>query len=300
MIFKSKKNAVTKVGIFLMIMGSQTVFGGGFSIGIPGVISIGGDGGLIKVGPSAQGTNIPTPNCGGAICDALENGKNAITGENEKKRAQEEYDQKVNELTNLRQELINKNNQIEEIRNSMSLNQANFQDFKKNLKESLKSVNTDIINLTNSNHLTNQLILESINSVDALKKQASLLIKASKVAYNKLLKVYENSDHSKTDHDMHAFAVTTEQIIASSSLVGDQAEFIKLFSSVEFNPEEMLKHSMETIEKIGAGEGSESLINVLEKINYTIKSRVSSSHKEIPEALRVIQYNINNLDNSLN
>jgi len=96
--FKNRRHSMKKILITLVMLNFAQAAVAQFSIGIPGVISVGGKGPLFKVGPGSTGTNIPTPNCGGSICGALENAKNELNGENKRKAAQADADQAAAEL----------------------------------------------------------------------------------------------------------------------------------------------------------------------------------------------------------
>lgn len=154
--------------------------GWAWSIGIGGVISVGDDG--VKVGSDSKGTNIPTPNCGGTICDTLEKNKRDLTGESKRIEAEKEMNAAKNEMEAAQAELNNANATLQNLEKELSTANQNFTSFKNKTTENSRALFSKFDNYLNIQFLLGPLLVKAGEEIKSLERNLIVLQKESLAA----------------------------------------------------------------------------------------------------------------------
>lgn len=164
-------------GAGLILAGLSVPGHASFSLGIPGVVSV-GDGG-VKVGPKANGTHVELPKCGGAICDGLEHAKNEVTGENQRKAAQKEAEKAAQELTQVNAELTQINGEIDKLIHESKDEQMKFVQYKTNVIDGLRRFQAQLNVVELNKKLVDSTLLEVRSKLHSILKVSQDIVTQS-------------------------------------------------------------------------------------------------------------------------
>lgn len=146
---------------------------GGWSIGVPGVISVGSGG--VKAGKDAQGVDVKLPNCGGSICGGAEHLKNEVNGENERKKQEADARNAQIELNKVRRQVNETHQQIVDVERQLADTRSAYAAAKSTISITALDINTLAQTFTNQ-HLTVQSTLaKALERIKEIRRKGTQL-----------------------------------------------------------------------------------------------------------------------------
>ncbi|MGE4130220.1 MAG: hypothetical protein AB7F86_01205 [Bdellovibrionales bacterium] len=275
-------NKIVSRAILISLVAVATqAWGGDWSIGIGGVVSIGSGG--IKVGPQAQGTNIPTPNCGGDICGALERGKNAITGENERRKQEEEYNAKVAELQKVQGELNAINKQIDDVIKATEAEKVQFKSYKARQLESTRTFNHHFETYRREFEGLEKMIVVAQARLKIIRKETGIVSRSAASAVNQL-KPFLIELQGISSGEQKSAGQALVEVAKSQGQTEVIARAVAAFQQIANSMGKTLKSSYLALSKMASDEVKQSYQKAMDHVEEGLKQTAQSARSIYADA----------------
>lgn len=264
--------------VLSLILAGPATQAWGWSIGIGGVFSVGGDG--VKVGSGAHGTYIPTPNCGGTICNTIDKAKNDITGESDRKKQQQEYDAAAADLGRVQGELNKVSQEIDVLNKDSQTERDKFKAYKASQLENTLKFNQHYETYRREFDFMEKQIAEAQKSLQQIRQQSKTIIETAAKTANQLKTINDALGDLPADEQVLASAVVYDVVKIKGGNGDAVTSALSSLQKIVIELNSTFKKIYAALINISSASYSASYVTALDQISESLK-QIAKSGEEI-------------------